>query len=140
MNAPSFAPSRNAFVIARARLAFEQRARLDARARRLVPQRRDGLVVCAVVGGRGRNRRLAELVAPHIANVTIQMGAPIETAERVAASASVPRVIVFAPLWESEDFVREARRRGWRTTDMLAGLRTADREAFMRILLRSYAS
>ncbi len=122
-----------------------QRARIAGRAK-LLP--RKGTVgpayrVCVIVGGRGSFRRLADILAELVADVVLEAGAPIETADAVAALALTgsPLVAILAPARLSAPIVAElgARRRHLASVaavDVLAGLRSRDREAFLRHAIR----
>lgn len=138
--------------------ANRQRSRLDARAK-LIPRRdtltgvrADGVAVsgpaeriCVVVGGRGAFRRLSDMLAPLIGDAVVEAGDPIETVDaiRAAALGRFPRVVLLCPSKLSEPIVSELVGRtkryglGWPLpTDLLGGLRSRDREAFLRRAIR----
>ncbi len=124
--------------------ADRQRKRLDARAK-FLPIRQPAYRICVVVGGRGSCRRLSDTLAPLIGDAILEAGAPVETVDaiRVAAMGRFPRVVLLAPIGLSTPIADEVARRsarwglGWPVpVDLLAGLRSRDREAFLRRAIR----
>lgn len=125
-----------------------QRRRIDQRAK-LLPRR--GTVgpkyrVCAIVGGRGSFRRLADILASLIADTVIEAseGEPIVTVDEIATLSlgGSPLVAILAPARVARPIVAEleARRRhlaGVAAVDVLAGLKSRDRDAFLRHAIRT---
>lgn len=134
MNERGFAfKPRTPMQTAAAQRAHEQRTRLDARAKRLPLRDASGPIV-VVVGGRGVNRRLSTMLAELVGDAVTEADAPLETVERVGvlAMGRVPRVVLLAPKREADPLAGEMLSRGWTVTDLLRGLRSADRQAQLR--------
>jgi hypothetical protein len=123
-----------------------QRYRLDARAK-LIPRRTTPAYrICVVVGGRGSFRRLADELAVKIGDAVLEAGDPVATVDaiRAASLGRFPRVVLLAPIGLSLPIADEVKRRnerwglGWpEPVDLLAGLRARDRDAFLRLAIRT---
>lgn len=127
-----------------------QRRRLDQRAK-LIPRKDQSsgttaaYRTCVIVGGRGSLRRLADMLAALIGDAVIEAGSPIETVDaiRAAAMGRFPRVVLVCPTKLSRPIYEEIRATtaryglGWtEPVDLLGGLRSVDREAFLRHAIR----
>lgn len=139
----------HAWDILAASEADAQRRRLNTRAKTL-PTREMKLSpayrICVVVGGRGRCRALAVELAPLIGHASLEAGAPIDTVDRIRAASMgrFPRVFILAPRSLAGPIVEEIRARnqryglGWPDpVDLLIGLRSRDREGFLRLAVRT---
>ncbi len=90
--------------------------------------------VVAVVGGGGAYRRLADMLAPSIGrHVTVECThyMRMRTYEAVR-----PRFVIIAPAGKALPLAKDLRRLGATVVDLLDGLRSRDREAFLRFALR----
>lgn len=122
------------------RRRIQQRAKLLPRKNAVGPKYR----VCVVVGGRGSLRRLADILASLVADTVIEAGAPIETADAITTlslGGPDPLVAILAPAKIARPLLDEleARRRhraGVGAVDVLVGLKSRDREAFLRHAIR----
>lgn len=122
-----------------------QLARIAARAK-LIPRSTAAYRICIVVGGRGTFRRLADLLAPLIGDAVLEAGDPVATVEAIrnASLGRFPRVVLIAPANLAGPIHSEIERIGRRwglgwpaPVDLLMGLRSRDREAFLRKALRT---
>lgn len=124
--------------------ANAQRQRIEARAK--VLRSPLGARVCVVVLGTGTNRRLAEMLAPLVGHVTV-MAEPGETpghvVDRVIAQTGIgtigPKIVVIGPAALSgpvAEVIRMVRPHWPAPVDLLAGLRSVDRQAFLRAAIR----
>jgi hypothetical protein len=119
-----------------------QRRRLDARAkplRQLTPAR-----TCVVVGGRGRLHELARTLAKLVGHAVVEIGPPSLTLQRIldASMGRPPRVVIIAPAREARPLLSEIRASSllWPSpVDLLHGLRSRDREEFLRQAIRRAA-
>lgn len=124
-----------------ARDADAQRSRHDARAKVLSrPMPR----TCVVVGGKGVFRRLADSLAALVGDDIVEAGPALETLERILVRSlgTPPRVVIIAPAREAIPLLAELAR--WSATrtwpapvDLLVGLRSRDRESFLRQAIKT---
>lgn len=121
--------------------ANDQRKRIELRAK---PLRFLGARTCVLYGGRGTFLRLASHLAPLVGQEALYIGSPVETVDLVLTRAMgvPPRIIIIAPHREAQPILdeveRRARERSWPDpVDLLVGLRSRDREAFLRQAIKA---